>query len=298
MRLPTQLREAQVKARRQYHPLHGSRYTWRGGEQHGMTLATLYYNIEMEYERWRDAGLGDSPTVWELLSSLDRDLHTEIIDGQSTREPAAESEFHADSPSEADRETAGGQLAAASPADAGRVVGVLGNSPYDSRLYGAEQGGLTVKFRGKDTPLVIDNGQAMDRVDLPNLAAWEVKSLCVVPIEQFEHGAYLSSSASSSPYGIYLYMRRDAMRFKPARGYDRRTIQGFTSPARFYSPDYRSLDLPDPADQRRTLLWQPSVQTDQQGQAQVVLYNSSLPQAIHLSVHAVTPDGRFIDFER
>ena len=60
------------------------------------------------------------------------------------------------------------------------------------------------------------------------------------------------------------------------------SVQGYSVPKRFYSPDYSTL-LPDGKDLRRTLLWNPSVKAID-GKLSVELYNSSLCNTIAVDV--------------
>lgn len=60
------------------------------------------------------------------------------------------------------------------------------------------------------------------------------------------------------------------------------SVQGYSVPKQFYSPDY-STSLPDGKDMRRTLLWNPSVKAID-GKLSVELYNSSLCNTITVDV--------------
>ena len=60
------------------------------------------------------------------------------------------------------------------------------------------------------------------------------------------------------------------------------SVQGYSVPKQFYSPDYSTL-LPDGKDMRRTLLWNPSVKAID-GKLSVELYNSSICNTIAVDV--------------
>lgn len=80
------------------------------------------------------------------------------------------------------------------------------------------------------------------------------------------------------------------------RGVERRNVNGFQPHAAFYHPDYRGVDIPSPDDVRRTLYWNPSVQTDSQGQAVLRFYTNSRPkQMLDISVRGMTKDGRIVE---
>lgn len=71
-------------------------------------------------------------------------------------------------------------------------------------------------------------------------------------------------------------------------------LQGFNRPAEFYQPDYSHRPLPDYLDHRHTLYWNPSITTDNTGQAYIEFYNSSECTHYDISVEGVTRNGEFI----
>lgn len=71
--------------------------------------------------------------------------------------------------------------------------------------------------------------------------------------------------------------------YKTHRGIRHTMLQGYNHPSTFYSPVYRDLNSFDPTDKRRTLYWNPSVTTDENGKAIVECYNSSSTAAVSLN---------------
>ena len=72
-------------------------------------------------------------------------------------------------------------------------------------------------------------------------------------------------------------------------------LQGFTPQPRFYSPDYRRFDLPDDADTRRTLLWEPHATTNAEGEAHVIFFTNCHPeQTLDISIRGIGPSGTLI----
>ena len=71
--------------------------------------------------------------------------------------------------------------------------------------------------------------------------------------------------------------------YKTHRGIRHTMLQGYNRPSTFYSPVYRDLNSFDPTDKRRTLYWNPSVTTDENGKATVECYNSSSTAAVSLN---------------
>jgi len=73
---------------------------------------------------------------------------------------------------------------------------------------------------------------------------------------------------------------------------DRRYIMsGFNICEDFYNPDYSKKPLPETKDYRRTLYWNPDLQLDDKGQANIQLYNNSSESEIIISAEGMTADG-------
>ena len=72
---------------------------------------------------------------------------------------------------------------------------------------------------------------------------------------------------------------------------------GYSQVRSFYSPDYSEFTLPDTADYRRTLYWNPDVWTDHQGRASVSFYNNSQTTKLHIRAEGFTRNGEFIVYD-
>lgn len=70
------------------------------------------------------------------------------------------------------------------------------------------------------------------------------------------------------------------------------TFQGYSVVKEFYNPNYENKFLPDVKDFRRTLYWNPDVNTDSTGAAIVHFYNNSNCKSIKISAETVTNDGK------
>ena len=72
---------------------------------------------------------------------------------------------------------------------------------------------------------------------------------------------------------------------------------GYSQVREFYSPDYSECALPDTADYRRTLHWEPDVWTDHRGRASVSFYNNSRTTKLHIRAEGFTRYGEFVVFD-
>ena len=76
---------------------------------------------------------------------------------------------------------------------------------------------------------------------------------------------------------------------------DRRYIlNGFAYPAKFYSPDYSVQTPPEPTDYRRTLYWNPNLQLDENGEANITLYNNSRHTILNIEAEGQASDGNLL----
>ena len=67
-------------------------------------------------------------------------------------------------------------------------------------------------------------------------------------------------------------------------------MKGLSIPDEFYSPDYSKTPLPQ-HDYRRTLYWNPSVKLDDNGKAQITLYNNSSTSLLQIQAEGWTKEG-------
>ena len=68
-------------------------------------------------------------------------------------------------------------------------------------------------------------------------------------------------------------------------------FQGLSDPDEFYRVDYSLDPLPEQGDYRRTLYWNPSLVTDNEGHARVTFWNNGFTESIAVSAEGVTPQG-------
>ena len=77
---------------------------------------------------------------------------------------------------------------------------------------------------------------------------------------------------------------------------DRRYIlNGFAYPAEFYSPDYsKQMPLEEKKDYRRTLYWNPNVEVDEEGKAEIKFYNNCLTTQLSVDAQGQASDGTLL----
>ena len=73
--------------------------------------------------------------------------------------------------------------------------------------------------------------------------------------------------------------------------------EGYSRSCEFYERDYSDCALPDTADYRRTLHWDPDIWTDNLGRASVTFYNNKQTKKLHIRVEGFTRNGEFIVYD-
>jgi hypothetical protein len=68
-------------------------------------------------------------------------------------------------------------------------------------------------------------------------------------------------------------------------------FQGLSDPDEFYRVDYSLDPIPEQGDFRRTLYWNPSLVTDNEGRAKVEFYNNGFSRRLNVSAEGLTPKG-------
>ena len=69
------------------------------------------------------------------------------------------------------------------------------------------------------------------------------------------------------------------------------TVDGYSRPYMFYSPEYPDGPIFGDVDYRRTLYWNPNVITDEDGKAQVEFYNNSITKRFSVEAAGITSAG-------
>ncbi|MBO5679298.1 MAG: hypothetical protein J6S11_04990 [Bacteroidaceae bacterium] len=85
--------------------------------------------------------------------------------------------------------------------------------------------------------------------------------------------------------------------YLPNKGVRKTYFEGYSASHEFYSPDYSSMPLPDVADYRRTLYWNPNVETDDRGRSSITFYNNAHTKRFHIRAEGFTRNGEFIVYD-
>lgn len=295
------LAEAKVIGRGKYRGLVGNRYTYNGGEAAGLRHSSFYINVARENERRKDAGRGEG-TILDILE----DATTRTLVRTDAKQMAKgeydgwkeQIEQHMDRIAAQEYIEVDGSRFLVFPdgkqCEHNAPVIELNNRPC-------------IFFLNND---LVGYGYRASQIIDDEDPASEFKSIVVMTERKdwqkfWPVGRETTCSERYDPYfdgrpyyGVFVYNRENPFRFYTKKGVDKRSVQGFSVPKKFYQPQYNGIDLPDENDCRRTLCWQPTLTTDKDGRASLVFFNSADAERLSISVRGVTADGRFVTYER
>lgn len=298
-----------VKARRKS-LFENARAAW-ASEKHGQHYASIYYNADMDADKYADQGV-ETPTVYQWLArrnpffggtdmlgtlaeneSLDTSTDETIFgdlsefssdgtEGENTSEQASEMEIAAEKGNEEFQSTAlqpriftDGLSYKNRP-----IVWMLDNDYASiSRFTGKIQGIWEVlRPTNQDLPIFLD----------------EIKSVYISEDPNAYKGALLCPDLFAyHPVTVFLYTHTS---FKVAsKGIRTTHFQGYNKPSTFETEDYGI--LPPVEDFRRTIFWAPDIRTDAEGKAQLEFWNNSSCKEMHISCEGITPGGQILTNE-
>jgi hypothetical protein len=167
----------------------------------------------------------------------------------------------------------------------GRVPGL--NIVFDPR------GNSSASYRRKPTALYLDEMETTPVI----LSSLPVSSIAYVKIIRPEFAAALGN-----PWGglIAVYTKKGEDIINTLKGLDYSVLPGYTPIREFYSPDYGERQVnADQADLRRTLLWQPNIQTNSTDhKIRVSFYNNDISRSFRIVLEGISEDGRLLHFSK
>lgn len=280
------------------------RYNYGGGEAQSIRHSDTYFNVDLELQRIRDAGV-DVFSIRDFLCYLvgdkDKALNPDpLIQGTATDAFVTHSQTL-----ESLAEEVSGAMDERGEITPDKVDGSYDLKRLEERDREVEEEvsipeRLTVK--GQHFYVVVNN-----RADLPenqkNMQMPEqLKSVIVSYDAAWATQLWAKHHGSRQEHLdgiIYVHTRPDWYNYKQVKGVQKRTLHGLTPPADFHGPDYRRTDPENDADYRRTLYWNPCLTTDAEGKATAIFYaNARWRQQLHITVRGITPDGRIIEYDR
>lgn len=150
-------------------------------------------------------------------------------------------------------------------------------------------------YRGRPATIMVDNDDEYDKTNLGD-ETYLMNDYTAMAI--VENAAVvkntLGKNLETGVTVITLYTRDD---IKQAPYYSAGTrwinMHGYSRCDDFFSPDYRTTEMPDLSDHRRTLYWAPDLMTDAHGKASVIFYsNANDNQRLHINAQGIAINGQ------
>lgn len=95
-------------------------------------------------------------------------------------------------------------------------------------------------------------------------------------------------------YVVDIMMYPPGQRRSRVKGKRQTTFRGYSDVQEFYAPEYPNGPIQGDVDYRRTLYWNPRLQTDEEGKAAVEFYNNGFSTSLKVSAEGISSDGTII----
>lgn len=239
--------------------------------------AVAYYDIPSEIDNIRDDG-ESVDDVRELLAQMDENF---IITRASVGTIRGG--------------TGTGSIAEVSQKDAENSGSYGASMMANTETASVQQWNIT--YKGREPLMILNYERQWGSVagdDQVNLAA--IKSIYISEdlgaIADYADINKMTQLEATSRYSCVVFIEtypEDKIPVEPARGVRKTWIEGYSKPSEFYNPDYTK--LPKDIDYRRTLYWNPAVETDENGKAVIEFYNNASCKKMTISAETLTDDG-------
>lgn len=146
-----------------------------------------------------------------------------------------------------------------------------------------------VTATGQTTMKTSGTNQNENTVQMPRFD--EIESINIVE----DYGSIMKLFSGNPDYDptkiaiVVMHIKKNYQ--KEPIGIRNTTFSGFSYPREFYSPQYGQGIMPDKRDYRRTIYWNPDVNTDAEGKATVSFFNNSTCRKLIVSAETVTENG-------
>lgn len=155
---------------------------------------------------------------------------------------------------------------------------------YGERVYGWEKG---IDLQGGWAIPLYQNVGIIYTYEVESVLTVKDRELCIRAFPQ------LASYKKDLFYTKIFQNELMNNRLHNFTGEHRCLVQFYSTPQLFNGPNYKDFKLPDEQDYRRTLYWNPNVQTDKQGKATIGFYNNSTCRKFSISAEGMSSDGTF-----
>lgn len=247
------------------------------------STAVRYYDMPSEMDYLRDEG-NLTNDLYEVLSLMDENFLVRRASMSYGRETDT-----------LDRSAAMGIESSLSE----RAGVTENNVGGEMEMYGE----WNVSYKGKDVLFVVNHEpswKTLLKVDLLRLVA--IKSIYVneeASVICDYADRQMSSLDALSKYSCVVFVEtypENEIPTEAGRGIRKTWVDGYDTPAEFYMPDYSV--MPEEADYRRTLYWNPSLKPDAEGRAEVSFYNTGSCRTMRIDAQTLSAEGAVGCFER
>ena len=274
-----------------------SRKRWQD-ESEGMSVGSIYYNVEREMLQYEDSGKG-TPLIYEWIK--EKNKYFDYIQHpflRITSELTGEDYWYTDIKGIGNSLMMPHKLTVKEEIYALNNRSMPGNmiSDWAKKAYfeALERNHIqemyTASYKNKPVVFILNNEYMDQEVMGPGMSAILGEDVKSVIISE-EEGVWRKyrSDLNPEPQYVTVFIYTFPNRARALKGVRRTHFYGYSYPKEFYSPNYGI--LPIEPDHRRTLYWNPNVQTDSTGHAVIRFYNNASCKQIKISAEGVTEKG-------
>ncbi len=268
-----------VKARRIFEL---ARESWES-EKTGEYKAQLYYNCDLESDKYADTGQ-EVPGFYKWLQQRNNMFGGSDVDMENSVTRAFEEIGVEQIDSGTSESYTVGELTEEEEMYDGLsyknrpIVWILNNNYYMTSGSNGRKFKVLFKQRrslSDEMPVFLDEVKALYLKDDKST------------IKQYINSSQLESY---DPVMVFVYTHHSFLR--NVKGLRRTHFQGYNEPETFKMEDYSI--MPPMEDFRRTIFWGPNVKTDAKGKAKVNFYNNSSCTEMYISAEGITDDGKYL----
>lgn len=148
-------------------------------------------------------------------------------------------------------------------------------------------------YKNRRVNILIDNAAPLGSIDYDMS---DIRSLYICEADDAAQRAINAEPVASTgnrTVTFFLYSSLGKMQIKERKGQRITVLHGYSNPTEFDAPNYRMGNNPTPSDVRRTLHWTPTIVTDKQGKASVILFsNARNSQTLHINAQGIAINGK------
>lgn len=175
----------------------------------------------------------------------------------------------------------------------GKVAGLRSYNMFGSSVKPGESEPV-VLWRGEKVIFMLNEMPA----DINSIFTLSMSQVALIKLFRNSFFGFKTGSAGNV-VAVYTKKGNDEQQGDDKKGLSFVNVQGYTAPRQFYSPDYSGTSHENTVDRRRTLLWQPNINTGGGNRTiKVSFYNNDYSKSFRVTMEGMTEHGKLLHVTR